>query len=71
MNGRWLLVACCLFLVSFREAATELPHVDEPRERPAFGSAPPDCGDLYNVGKHQEWAQCMGVGYHTQADGEQ
>ncbi len=31
--------------------------------RPEFGTYPPDCGHLYNVDKHKEWAACMGVGY--------
>lgn len=26
-------------------------------------SDPPDCGHLYNVDRHAEWADCMGVGY--------
>ena len=31
--------------------------------RPQFGTREPDCGHLYNVGRHREWAECMGVGY--------
>ena len=31
--------------------------------RPEFGTVPPDCGHLYNVGKHKDWADCMGVGF--------
>ena len=23
------------------------------------------CDNMYNVGKHQEWSECMGVGYVT------
>lgn len=26
-------------------------------------SRPEMCSPLYNVGKHREWAECMGVGY--------
>ena len=31
--------------------------------RPEFGTYPPDCGHLYDVNKHREWASCIGVGH--------
>ena len=27
-----------------------------------FGTRPPSCGHLYNVGRSREWQECMGVG---------
>ena len=32
---------------------------------PQFGTTSPNCGYLYNVSKHKEWADCMGVDYIT------
>ena len=29
---------------------------------------PTECRHLYNVGKHKEWSECMGVGYKPRRD---
>ena len=44
---------------TFLDKQTERVHVTPQSE---FGTVPPDCGHLYNVGKHNEWFDCMGVG---------
>ena len=31
--------------------------------RPPRQTLPQKCAPLYNVGRHKEWAECMGVGY--------
>ncbi len=46
-----------IFLAGASQPTTEAPP------RPEFGTFPPDCGHLYNVDEHKEWAACMGVGY--------
>lgn len=47
----WLLVTT--FNLSNR---TPSPSVVKP-------GATPRCAHLYNVDRHREWAECMGVGY--------
>jgi len=54
-----MLVATTLMLTS----QVKPPTISTPESRPQFGSYPPDCGHLYDVDKHREWADCMGVGY--------
>lgn len=44
-----------LFTVLECESAVTVP-------RPQFGTYPPDCKHLYNVGRSEDWAECMGVG---------
>lgn len=35
----------------------------EEKHQPRVQRPPPDCDHLYNVDRHREWAECMGVGY--------
>ncbi len=37
----------------------------EPAVAQVYRVSQPKCAHLYNVGKHKEWADCMGVGYET------
>ena len=33
----------------------EITHTPKPQ----FGTTPPNCGDLFDVGKSKEWSACM------------
>ena len=50
----WLL----FHFIAFLGEQAEREHTPQSE----FGTTPPDCGHLYNVGKHNEWFDCMGVG---------
>lgn len=45
----------------FAERECEAPTITE--LRPEFGTRPPGCAHLYNVGQSEAWAECMGVGF--------
>ncbi len=51
-----LVVAGCT-----TEVQTSPPTESRGKARPP--SLPQKCSHLYNVGRHHEWADCMGVGY--------
>lgn len=73
MNNRawfWLgWLACTLMWATSAVFHTMIYHKEQPEithtPRPEFGTLPPDCGHLYNVDKHKEWAACIGVDYRT------
>lgn len=68
-----LLLSSCVWFdvcetVKQGEFRFQSPDVTGPRRtvvRPRFQGSPPapQCAHLYNVDRHREWAECMGVGY--------
>jgi hypothetical protein len=53
-------------LVNWRQSIkSEELRIEYPKGRlrtPEGFAMPPKCGHLYNVGRFDEWAECMGVG---------
>lgn len=61
ISGGLLILALLFIGAGLYHTRTES---DEPKpqiERTL--SLPEQCAHLYNVGRHKEWADCMGVGY--------
>lgn len=54
-------LSLALIAVEIVDAAREHAPQPEPTQisRPQFGTLPPDCGYLYNVGMTNEWRACM------------
>lgn len=59
-----ILIALCLtysawaVITTAHASATKVEPVPEVTRPPV-----PDCEGLYDVGEHEAWAACMGVGY--------
>jgi len=50
---RTALIASCFFFVSFGDTVLAPAPLVTERDRPQFGTTPPDCGHLYNNGNHE------------------
>jgi hypothetical protein len=59
-----LAVSVCASIVAIVFGAV-IPQqtLDQGESRHPVDNRPTICYHLYNVGKHSEWAECMGVGY--------
>lgn len=63
-------MACVLgmMLLVARHMKPQVHTTPEPQVHIQMGymglPSPPKCEHLYNVARHKEWAECMGVGYN-------
>ena len=66
MRGHGLLLLSALFLMSFSDTIIVERAPEPKRDRGEFGTRPPDCGNYYDTDNHEQWAECMGVGYKNE-----
>ncbi len=73
MNNSTLFVLLILvFLIAGSCSLEPVPQESTEREpssqNPKSTHLPYLCRHLYNIGRHRDWAMCMGVGYVPKAD---